>query len=167
MTARIAALMLTALMAAGCGQAPPKGVAHRNPTSQSPTPTPQVAVPRIEGPYKVVAGGPDTPPVTWIFTACGDGCAQVEIGGEGSSQRATARYVNMNWTVDMHSTHALQCGDGTPVPGTAHYSWNPDTLEGRYWSTADRSSPCGYEQSLDTYPVPLTLTWAGPPRAGA
>lgn len=89
------------------------------------------------------------------------------MGGSGSSQRATARYVEKNWAMDVHSTRALQCGDGTFVPGTAHYSWNPDTLKGRYWSTADSSSPCGYEQSLDTYPVPLTLTWAGPPRAGA
>ena len=54
----------------------------------------------------------------------------------------------------------MQCGDGTFVPGFAHYTWNPDTLQGRYWSTAD-SRPCGNDESLDTYPVPLTLTKAG------
>jgi hypothetical protein len=167
MTWRIAAFVFAAFITASCGGLPSKGAAHQATTSQSPTPTSQLAVPRLEGAYKVVAGGPGTPPETWVFAPCGDGCAEVEIGGEGSSKRATARYVNTNWTVDIHSPRALQCGDGTYVPGTAHYSWNPDTLEGRYWSTADGSRPCGYDQSLDTYPVPLTLTWAGPPRAGA
>ena len=115
----------------------------------------------MEGSYKVVTGPPGTLPVTWVFTPCGDGCAEVEMGEEGSSQRGTARYIKFQWTIDVHTTGALQCGDGTHVPGTAHYSWNPDTLEGRYWSTADSSRPCGYEQSLDTYPVPLILTKAG------
>jgi hypothetical protein len=115
----------------------------------------------MQGPYKVVTGPPGTSPVTWVFTPCGDGCAEVEMGEEGSSQRGTARYLTFQWMIDVHTTGSLQCGDGTHVPGTAHYSWNPDTLEGRYWSTADSSRPCGYEQSLDTYPVPLTLTKAG------
>jgi len=115
----------------------------------------------MKGSYKVVTGPVGTLPVTWVFTPCGDGCAEVEMGEDGSGQRATARYVNFQWTIDVHTTGALQCGDGTHVPGTAHYSWNPDTLEGRYWSTADSSRPCGYQQSLDTYPVPLTLNKAG------
>lgn len=118
-------------------------------------------MPKMEGSFNVVAGPAGTPTETWIFTSCGDGCADVQIGGQGSNQRATARYVGVAWTIDLHSTTALQCGNGTHVPGTAHYSWNPDTLEGRYWSTADGGQPCGYGQSLDTYPVPLKLTKAG------
>jgi hypothetical protein len=113
----------------------------------------------MEGEYKVVAGPQGTASVTWVFTPCGDGCAEVDMGGQGSAQRATARYLKNNWIIDAHSNAAVQCGDGTFVPGTAHYSWNPDTLQGRYWSTSD-SRPCGNDEPLDTYPVPLTLTKA-------
>jgi hypothetical protein len=117
----------------------------------------------MEGHYQVVAGDPgDTAPETWVFTPCGDGCATAEMGGEGSRRRATARYINKQWIIDMHVGAAVQCGDGTSVPGTVHYSWNPDTLEGRYWSTAD-ISPCGKDNPLDSYPVPLKLTKDAPP----
>jgi hypothetical protein len=162
MPPRVAAFMIILLTAVGCGALPSKTVVgHPAGTSRSQAAAPQPALPKMEGSYKVVAGLPGTLPVTWVFTPCGDGCADVEMGEEGSSQRGTARYVNFQWTIDVHTTGALQCGDGTHVPGTAHYSWNPDTLEGRYWSTADSSRPCGYEPSLDTYPVPLTLKKAG------
>jgi hypothetical protein len=152
--------MIILLTTVGCGALPSKTVGHPTGTSRSQGSTPQPALPKMAGSYKVVTGPPGTLPVTWVFTPCGDGCAEVEMGEEGSSQRGTARYTNLQWTIDVHTTGALQCGDGTHVPGTAHYSWNPDTLEGRYWSTADSSRPCGYEQSLDTYPVPLTLNKA-------
>lgn len=152
---------------ASCAGSPAKIVAHPTDASRSQASVPVAALPQMNGPYKVVAGDPGTPPVTWIFTSCGDGCAQVEMGGEGSGRRTMARYTDMNWTIEIHSTRALQCGDGTFLPGTTHYSWNPDTLQGRSWSTSDNTRPCGYEQSLDTDPVPLTLTWAGPPRARA
>ncbi|OBK40318.1 hypothetical protein A5658_22050 [Mycobacterium sp. 1245111.1] len=99
-----------------------------------------------------------------MFTPCGESCAQVDMSGPGAAQRATARYIKLDWIIDAHSNAAVQCGDGTFVPGTAHYSWNPDTLQGRYWSTAD-SRPCGNDESLDTYPVPLTLTKAAPKAA--
>jgi hypothetical protein len=133
---------------------------HPTAIRSSQAPTPEPALPKMEGSYKVVAGPPGTPPVTWTFTPCGAGCAQVEMGEQGSNHQGTARYVNIAWTLDVHTNGALQCGDGTHVPGTAHYSWNPDTLQGRYWSTADAGRPCGYEQSLDTLPVPLILTKA-------
>jgi hypothetical protein len=165
--ARILVLLTALLTTTNCSGTSSKHAAHPSVTSRTQTSAVPVEAAQMNGPYKVVAGTAGTPPVTWVFTPCGDGCAKVEMGGDASDQRATARYVNMNWTIDKHSLRALQCGDGTSVPGTAHYSWNPDTLEGRYWSTADSSNPCGYGQSLDTYPVPLTLTWAGPPRAGA
>jgi hypothetical protein len=158
---RIAVFMIVPLTTVGCGALPSTTAGHPVAASRGQAPSPEPPPPKMQGSYKVVAGPPGTLPVTWVFTPCGDGCAQVEMGGEGSSQRGTARYVNVQWTLDVHTTGALQCGDGTHVPGTAHYSWNPDTLEGRYWSTADSSSPCGYEQSLDTYPVRLTLTKAG------
>jgi hypothetical protein len=162
MPSRVAAFMIILLTTVGCGALPSKTiVGHPAGTSRSQASAPQPAPPKMEGSYKVVTGPPGTLPVTWVFIPCGDGCADVEMGEEGSSQRGTARYVNFQWTIDVHTTGALQCGDGTHVPGTAHYSWNPDTLEGRYWSTADISRPCGYEPSLDTYPVPLTLKKAG------
>jgi hypothetical protein len=161
LTSRVAAFMIILLTTVGCGALPSKTVGHPAGTSRSQASAPQPALPKMEGSYKVVTGPPGTLPVTWVFTPCGDGCAEVEMGEEGSSQRGTARYINFQWTIDVHTTGSLQCGDGTHVPGIAHYSWNPDTLEGRYWSTADSSRPCGYEQSLDTYPVPLTLTKAG------
>lgn len=154
-----AASMLVLMTTVGCGALSSTTGGHPIATSRSQPPASQTAAPQMQGPYKVIAGPPGTPPVTWIFTPCGNGCAAVAM--EGSSQQATARYINLNWTIDVHTTGALQCGDGTHVPGTAHYSWNPDTLQGRYWSTADSSRPCGYEQSLDTFPVPLTLTKAG------
>jgi hypothetical protein len=164
LTARVAAIVIILVTTAGCGGSPSKSHAHRTSTSPTQTTAHEAGVPQMNGPYNVVKGDAGTPPVTWVFDPCGDGCAEVEM--EGSRQRATARYVKMNWIVDVHSPDALQCGDGTPVPGTAHYTWNPDNLEGRYWSTADSDRPCGYGQSLDTYPVPLKLTWAGPPRSG-
>jgi hypothetical protein len=164
LTSRVAAFMIILLTTVGCGALPSKTVRHPAGTTHSQASTPQPALPKMEGSYKVVTGPPGTLPVTWVFTPCGDGCAEVEMGEEGSSQRGTPRYLNIQWTIDVHTTGALQCGDGTHVPGTAHYSWNPDTLEGRYWSTADSSRPCGYEQSLDTYPVPLTMTMT---KAGA
>ena len=161
LASRVAAFVIILLTTVGCGALPSKNVGHPAGTSRSQASAPQPALPKIEGSYKVVTGPPGTSPVTWVFTPCGDGCAEVEMGEKGSSQRGTARYIKFQWTIHVHTTGALQCGDGTHVPGTAHYSWNPDTLEGRYWSTADGSRPCGYEQSLDTYPVPLTLTKAG------
>jgi hypothetical protein len=161
LTSRVAGCVVILLTTAGCGALPSKAMRHPAATSRSQASATQPAHPKMEGSYKVVTGPAGTLPVTWVFTPCGDGCAEVEMGGEASSQRGTARYNNLDWTIELHTTGALQCGDGTHVPGTAHYSWNPDTLEGRYWSTADSSRPCGYEQSLDTYPVPLTLTKAG------
>jgi hypothetical protein len=160
LTVSVAALMVILLTTVSCGALISKTTdGHPAGVSRGQAWPPQSALPKMEGSYKVVAGPPGTLPVTWIFTPCGDGCAEVEMGSrDGSGQRATARYIHPQWTIDLHSTGALQCGDGTSVPGTAHYSWNPDTLEGRYWSTSDSSHPCGYEQSLDTYPVPLTLT---------
>jgi hypothetical protein len=162
LTPGVAASMIILLTTVSCGALPSKTVVGQPAgTSRGQPSAPLPALPKMQGPYKVVAGPPGTLPVTWVFTPCGDGCAEVEMGGQVSSQRATARYINMQWTIHVHTTGALQCADGTHIPGTAHYSWNPDTLEGRYWSTADSSRPCGYEQSLDTYPVPLTLTKAG------
>jgi hypothetical protein len=159
-TSTVAAFIIVMLTTVGCSAAHQKTDRHLTSTTSSQASAPQPATPSMQGPYKVVTGPSGTPPVTWTFTPCGDGCAQVKLGEDASSQQGTARYIDMNWTLDVHSTGALQCGDGTHVPGTAHYSWNPDTLKGRYWSTADKSSPCGYDQSLDTFPVPLTLTKA-------
>lgn len=163
LAARVAALIIVTQAIASCGALPSKTTAGQPTATGRDHATalpPQPTLPKMEGSYRVIAGPPGTIPVTWEFTPCGDGCAQVEMG-QASGQRATARYINMNWSIDLHSNAALQCGNGTYVPGTAHYSWNPDTLQGRYWSTAD-SHPCGNDQSLDTYPVPLTLTKAGP-----
>lgn len=83
------------------------------------------------------------------------------MGGEGSRRRATARWVDKQWIIDMHVGAAVQCGDGKSVPGTAHYSWDRDSLEDRSWSTADMS-PCGKDHPLDSYPVPLRLSKDGP-----
>ena len=160
LTMRVAVLAVALLPALSCGGQPIAGTARPAGTSRSPTSVNRAPTPQMEGHYQVVTGDPDTPPVTWVFTSCGDGCAEV-VMGEGSGRRATARYIRMQWIIDMHTAAAVQCGDGTSVPGTAHYSWNPDTLEGRFWSSADRS-PCGTDQPLDTYPVPLKLSKDGP-----
>jgi len=101
--------MIILLTSVGCGALPSKTVGHPAGTSRSQASAPQSALPKMEGSYKVVAGPPGTLPVTWVFTPCGDDCAEVEMGQEGSSQRETARYINFQWTIDVHATGALQC----------------------------------------------------------
>jgi len=159
---RAAVLALALLPTLSCGGPPIAGTPRPAGTSHSPISAAPEPMPTLNGHYQVVAGDPaDTAPETWVFTPCGEGCATAEMGGEGSRRRATARYVDKQWIIDMHVGGAVQCGDGTSVPGTAHYSWNPDTLEGRYWSTAD-FSPCGTDNPLDSYPLPLKLTKDSP-----
>lgn len=145
---------------AGCAGAPPGYLDRPAPASPSSTSATTSATPvnEINGAYSVVTGDPDdSHPTTWVFTSCGDGCAQVEIPDGDSKNHASARYVKTQWTVHLHLNAAVQCGDGSFGPGIAHYSWNPDTLKGRYWATSD-AHVCGSPEPFDTYPVPLTLT---------
>ena len=111
----------------------------------------------MTGSYQVTMGSdPDSDTETWVFTSCGDGCAQVEFPKRTSRENATARYIEIQWTLNVHRQGAVQCGDGSFGPGTAHYTWNPDTLKGRYWASAD-AGVCGNSAPFDTDPVPLKL----------
>lgn len=112
---------------------------------------------QMSGAYKVVTGAPDDVPNRWVFTPCGDGCADVDIPEGDSTAHARARVVDNQWTLDKPAHSAVRCGDGSSGPGTAHFSWNPVTLTGRYWGSP-KSGACGSSQASDTQLVPLTLT---------
>lgn len=142
--------------AVGCAGAPAKH--STRPTTSSPSSTSTSPATQMDGRYWAVTYYSDgSHPNTWVFTSCGDGCADLDIAQGGSSDHAVARYVNNQWTVEVRSRGAIQCGDGTTGPGVAHYTWNPDTLKGRYWSTSD-AHVCGNPDPVETDPVPLTLT---------
>jgi hypothetical protein len=141
---------------ASCAEPPPSYLARPAPPSRPSTSA--APVNEINGAYSVVTGDlNDSHPMTWVFTSCGDGCAQVDIPDGDSKNQALARYVKSQWTVHLHLNAAVQCGDGSFGPGVAHYSWNPDTLKGRYWASSD-AHVCGSLDPFDTDPVPLTLT---------
>lgn len=149
-----AALMIATTV--GCAGVPARISGRPMPASPASTSAPPVN--QMSGRYWAVTGDrTDVHPNTWVFTSCGDGCAQLDITQGESSDHAVARYVNDQWTVEVRSRTAIQCGDGTTGPGVAHYSWNPITLKGRYWATSD-ARVCGNPDPLETYPVPLTLT---------
>jgi hypothetical protein len=142
--------------AAGCAEPPRSYLARPAPPSRSSTSA--APVNEIDGTYSVVTGDPnEAHPTTWVFTSCGDGCAHVDIPDGDSKDQALARYVANQWTVQLHLNAAIQCGDGTFGPGIAHYTWNPDTLKGRYWASSD-AHVCGSADPFDTDPVLLTLT---------
>jgi hypothetical protein len=134
----IAAAVTMIGAAAGCAEPPRSYLARPAPPSRSSTSA--APVNEINGTYSVVTGDPnEAHPTTWVFTSCGDGCAHVDIPDGNSKDQALARYVANQWTVQLHLNAAIQCGDGTFGPGIAHYTWNPDTLKGRYWARLRRA----------------------------
>jgi hypothetical protein len=141
---------------AGCHDRPADTRSLRAPAKAPEAPAPPVN--EIDGAYQVVTGRPDdTHSNRWVFASCGNGCAQVDIPDGGSTNHGMARYVNQQWVINVHTRAAIQCGDGSFAGGTEHFSWNPDTLKGRYWSSSDAQA-CGQPEPFDTDPVPLTLT---------
>ena len=86
------------------------------------------------------AAGGQSSTTDWYFTPCGDGCANVTIGtGTGTSQ---ARLVNNQWALDI--AHTTVCPDGSEAPssGTAHITWDPNTLAGSAQIT-EKIATCG------------------------
>ncbi|WP_074377071.1 hypothetical protein [Mycobacteroides abscessus] len=81
----------------------------------------------------------------WYATACGPGCASVEICANDKHERcgtAQAALSQGRWAMDVRVT--LVCTDqfGNPIgdiPGgaIAHYSWDSGTLAGVAETTAD------------------------------
>jgi hypothetical protein len=100
------------------------------------------AAPTMSGHYiatDTVSSGGQSITSDWYFTPCGDGCANVSIGTTGTSQ---ARLVNNQWTLD--TDHTTVCPDGSKVSraGTAHYTWDPNTLAGTDQIT-EKIATCG------------------------
>ncbi|MGH3636502.1 MAG: hypothetical protein ACRDTS_20920 [Mycobacterium sp.] len=110
----------------------------------------------MSGPYTALEEG-DVPAV-WMFTPCGNGCAEVTFP---DGRIAQADVENGVWRLDeVDNATAIKCtADGSENPGTAHYSWDPNTLAGETWATDD-SGACGAVPGSDTAAVPFNLTAA-------
>jgi hypothetical protein len=100
----------------------------------------------------------------WNFTPCGDGCANLSIGG----RTGQVWLVNGQWTGDLIGM--VVCGDGTKVLNASsnHYTWDPNTLAGTNQVTETRatcgdSAPRSYTNTIQlsrqfTTPAPPTAT---------
>ncbi|MBN7311799.1 hypothetical protein [Mycobacteroides abscessus] len=81
----------------------------------------------------------------WYATPCGPGCASIEICANDKHERcgtARAALSQGHWAMDVRVT--LVCTDqfGNPagdIPGgaIAHYTWDPNTLDGVAETTTD------------------------------
>jgi hypothetical protein len=120
---------------------------------------PASAVPAMSGHYVVTETPPGTGQTTtndWYFTPCGDGCADVQVGGAPYGQ---ARLVNGQWTLD--GPGATVCPDGTKVPN-AHveqFTWDPSTLAGtaritENFATCGTSAPESWTNNLQLRQAP-------------
>lgn len=76
----------------------------------------------------------------WYVVPCGDGCVSVSLTPSGPKRQA--HMVNNQWVMD--GTDELECSDGTKIPDAtnAHFTWDPNTLEGNVVTT-DVVSVCG------------------------
>jgi hypothetical protein len=106
----------------------------------------------IPGKYTVTRSGPIAPamaagtaPTMWTVSRCGSDCAQV-IGDNAVTWEV--RLADGRWTGSGKRPDAVDCKNGTAVPGTSELSLDAQTLRGTVISTSDGPA-CGS-------PAPIT-----------
>lgn len=127
------------------------------PDGPTPAPVPPPATANTAAPNGAFDANEDgDPPEPWMFASCGNGCAAVTFP-DGQTREADLE--NGQWRLDdVNNANAVKCAsDGTEHPGSAHYSWDANTLIGQVWATDDTGA-CGSVPGDDTTPVPFNLT---------
>jgi hypothetical protein len=120
------------------------------------------------GTYTMTLGGN---PTTWTITPCEADparkpfvpCVHVaDGGGEFQPWQADAHFSVGFWSLSVERPDAISCDDGSKLPATVKYWWNPVSLQGRlgFFFTGG----CGgvEAQSLNT-PFLLARNGAPPP----
>lgn len=116
-----------------------------------------------QGKYSVTRSGgispggvPGTAPTVWTVNPCGSGCAQV-IGDDAVTWEA--HLANGRWTGSVKRPDAVDCKNGTWVPGTSQLSLDAQTLRGTVISTSDGPA-CGSPAPITAGPVYIAMDQA-------
>jgi hypothetical protein len=127
----------------------------------TPSPAPPPPTPRLSGRYTMTETLPDNGhgiTQVWIFTPCGDGCADQSVEGHSWSSRANLS--DGFWTWDAIGI-GIVCPDGSRITdaGNAHYAIDATTLRGTAHMTWNRVCP-GAGQSTAPNTNNITLVRA-------
>lgn len=112
---------------------------------------------------------------TWTVTPCASDPNQTDFvpcvhvadsGGNFAPWQADARSSVGYWTLAVDRPDAVSCEDGSTLPATVHYWWNPATLEGK--AGFFFGGGCGDVPASSLYgPFTLTKTDGPAPEAQA
>jgi hypothetical protein len=115
--------------------------------------------PTMSGTYRFEAQ--NSPSEPWIFTSCGDGCAETHFLADprfqSPAETVQAHLVNGQWTMD-DPHNAVACPDRTTLqPASSHYTWDPFTLAGTQLNTTTAAGCYGGVGVVET-PLAFHLT---------
>lgn len=106
----------------------------------------------------IITWSDGTPPSTWTFAPCGDGCLTV-TGNKG--WKTHAHLVDGQWVIDP-VRNTVHCGNGTNEHATAKGTFDPNTLAGT--SVITYPAPCPGDPKGGVT-IQFTLAPAPPPPA--
>jgi hypothetical protein len=97
--------------------------------------------PTMSGTYTLTSTSPYWNNFVFQFTPCGPGCSQAQNPAQ-PGYGGRAHLSGGQWKLDIpNDLTAIGCPDQSTHPGTDHYLWDANTLQGQTFSTAV-SDPC-------------------------